>query len=56
MNFNPSYVNEFTTGLPYIVVAGFAIIGDPRFNPAIIAMNNYQFSTNADMTDQLDNG
>ena len=43
-------VNEFTTGLPYIVVAGFPIIGDPPFNPAIIAMNNYQFSTNADMT------
>lgn len=43
-------VSEFTTGLPVIDVAGYPRFGDPGSNPAIIAMNNYQFSTNADMT------
>ena len=43
-------ISSFTTGLPVIQVAGYPVMGDQTFNPAIIAMNNYEVSDNIDMT------
>ena len=43
-------LDENRTGLSFISVPGYPNIGDNNFNPAIIAMNNYQFSDNVDMT------
>jgi len=43
-------VSPLTAGLPLIQVAGYPVMGDQTFNPAIIAMNNYEVSDNLDMT------
>ena len=42
-------VDNFTTGLSYITVSGFPVMGDQSSNPAVIAMNHYQVSDNIGM-------
>ncbi|MDE0124977.1 MAG: TonB-dependent receptor [Bryobacterales bacterium] len=43
-------VDEYTTGLSAISAAGYPNIGDNFWNPAILPMNNIQFSDNLEMT------
>ena len=43
-------VDEFTTGLSQMNVAGYPALGDNLWNPAILPMNNIQFSDNLEMT------
>ncbi len=42
-------VDEYTTGLSAITAAGYPRIGDNFWNPAILPMNNIQFSDNLEM-------
>lgn len=42
-------VDEFTTGLSQITVPGYPALGDNLWNPAILPMNNIQFSDNLEM-------
>ena len=43
-------VDEYTTGLSAISAAGYPNIGDNFWNPAILPMNNIQFSDNLELT------
>ena len=43
-------VDEYTTGLSAVTAAGYPRLGDNFWNPAILPMNNIQFSDNFEMT------
>jgi outer membrane receptor protein involved in Fe transport len=42
-------IDDFTAGLARIEVPGYPALGDNNFNPAVIAMNNFQLSQNFDL-------
>jgi outer membrane receptor protein involved in Fe transport len=42
-------VSALTAGLTLMSVSGYTNLGEPQNQPAIIAMNSYQFSTNFDL-------
>ncbi len=43
-------VDEYTTGLSVVSAPGYPNLGDNLWNPAILPMNNIQFSDNLEMT------